>query len=667
MKRLFAVLLVIALVIPGAAYAADPGWSITYSGTVKTDRNTYFAVISGENCFGGEKALHVKWQGGVTAGENVLIKNTFEHAMPRGNYTLKFMNRGDLSKFTQIAVGDKTFTKTDLTAGAAVTAPDGSTNWKEYSVTFDYSGENADFLSIMVCGGTISQFIDDVSLVNNADGTDYIADGGFENFAEADVPEAPYDRSGYAVRQLRATTKNANALVISWINPAVTELSEIKIYDISGGKNELIAENISTAPGKSVFYEVSELATGQTYQYKVIFSFGSKGSDTYFVYGTPSTSTSSKKGSWNLGTVQNGTAAFCPAGLSIDTSEAKEGSASLKFETNIDGESVPALKSNIYAVATQSADMMNGKYQISFWMKQKNMLAKPRATMNFKLFDGNQLFLNTPGEDWTYYEFLYDYDANGENTLTFTYDRICDGLWIDDVQVRKYNTETGTPEGDNLISDGSFENLVSETAGVVTGITAVPGVGSVTVSDYNVTGSYSRTDIYQKVFDNFEYRGSIAADVSSFGITGLKKDEDVTFRLVPVNVDGISGTSGDVTVRTVLPEYEVGDAVLYDSLNRKVNTISDIGTYTVKISLKNNLIAGGLPYDGMAALYKDGALIKVFSKNGSVRKTGKNANAAELTIPVEIQESGNYTLEFYLIDSRASLKHYCRAYTWKTE
>ncbi len=664
MKRLFAILLIITFMLPYTGYASETGWTITYSGTSKVDRNTYFAVISDDCCFDGENALNAKWIGSVTPGENVLIKNVFSETMPAGDYTLRFMNKGDLSRNTQFTVDNMVFTKTELTAGTAQTSPaDESTNWKEYSVTFKYEGDGAGFLSILICGGTVTQYIDQISLVNNETNVDYIVDGSFESYEEIEVPETEYDRTDYAVKQLRASSKNANALVVSWINPETSDLSGIALYDISDGENNLVTDQLSITPGKSVYHEIPGLANGQLYQYKVVFSFGSKGSDTYFVYGIPSNSTGTMMGKWNVGFVRNGNAKYCPTSAVIDTTAAKDGSASLKFETNIDGANVNELKQNIYAVATQDTDMLNGKYQVSFWMKSENMSDKPRATMNFKMFDGNVLFLNVPGTDWTYYEFLYDYDVNGESTLTFTYDRICDGLWIDDVQIKKYNTETKEVEGDNLISDGSFENLTSASVGVITGLTSDAGVGSVTLYGYDVTGSCSYINIYQKVFDDFEYRGRISAEMASVEITGLKKDEDITFRMVPVNVDGIEGSPVETTARTILPEYEIGEAELYSG-SQKTDSVSEAGTYTVKTSIKNSLIEDGLPYEGLAALYKDGALIKVFSKSGNIRKSGKNASPSSISIPVEIIEDGNYAIEFYLIDSRSSLKHYCDAYIW---
>ncbi len=675
MKKLFAILLVIALAIPGVAYAADPGWSISYNG--ESDRTAYFAEVTSDYYFDDFSSMRVKWGSNTDANVNMEIKNTFAEAAPAGEYVLKFYARGQ-GKFSNVNVGSQSFAVGDLVVdGDLKQGNDNSGDWKEYTKTITLA-DSINSLTFVFHNKSV-QFYDMVSFVNTTTNKNYIIDGSFEEYMEPEAPDVAYDRTDYAVKHLRASSKNANGLVVSWINPKTTDLAGISLYDITGGKNELLAEGLDITPEKSVYYEIPNLSTGVTYQYKVVYDFGAKGKDTYFVHGTPSSSITTKKGTWDLGIWRNGKAKFCPGETVIDTTTSHgDGNASLKISINVDenarfGEDGTALRGDIYCKATQPVQLTGGKYKVSFWAKAENMMVPtsdnvygPRVTMDFANFEGVTHFITKPGNDWTEYEYIYDYDKYGKDILTITFDRKCDGWWIDDIEVRKYNTETMQAEGPNLVSDPGFEDLVSTSTGTVASVTATPGIGSVTLSDIQVTGSYNEIDLYQKVYDNYEYRGTISGEVTSVEFEDLKKDELVTFKLIPVNSDGVEGTAKETEpVKTVLPEYEIGEASLYKSTSAEKQTqLSGIGSYNVIIPVKNSLISGGLPYDGMAALYKDGALVKLFSSAGSVRKTSKNAVPTDISVPVQITEAGNYTLEFYLIDSRASLKNYCKAYVW---
>ncbi len=667
MKKLFAILLVIAMAIPGAVYAAEPGWTINYNGT--SDRATHYARISTDYHYEGISCIEVGWNPATDAGVNVELKNTLREAAPAGSYVFKYHARGRGTP--QIKVGNQVvegFTPVSVTDNN-----DTVSDWKVYSngVVLTDAVESVSF----TFNTRTAQHYDFVSFVNTETGEEYIVDGGFEDYTEPEAPDVPYDRSGYAVKHLRASSKGSNALAISWINPTTTDLAGISIYDITGGKNELVEDGLDTTPGESVYHIIPDLSTGLTYQYKVLFDFGAKGVDTYFVHGTPSSSITTQRGSWGLGIWRNGKANFCPGETVIDTTTAFDGNASLKISINADetarfGADGTALKDNIYCKATQTLNLTDGKYKVSFHAKAENMMVPssdgvsgPRVTMDFADFEGVTLFLPKPENDWIEYVYIYDYDLHGKDILTLTFNRICDGWWIDDIKVYKYNEETGSTVGDNLVSDGSFENLVSTSAGTVTGVTATPGVGSVTLSDFEVTGSYNELGIYQMVSGNYEYRGTIAADVTSIEIDNLKKGADVTFQVMPVNSDGVMGTPKDnITARTILPEYEIGEAVLYNDLDQQITELSGTGDYAVKIPVNNNNRRGGLPFDGIAALYKDGALVKVTSASGRVRK----GIPEDIEIPVEITEAGNYTLEFYLIDSRDNLANYCKAFTWST-
>ena len=631
--------------------ASYEGWKINYVGEDNTDRTRWCAEIIYNHKYDGNAAMMVKYPGSQK-NENVYceIKNNIS-AMESGNYTLSFYNKGTASIYTEICVGNKVFGYADMES-ESVTAPSGDGTWKKYSVTFDYEEQQENYIAFKFYAGTPGTAIDDVSIVKTGETENRVSDSSFELFEESD-DENEYDTKDYQITRLQVTPA-AGKLALSWVNPAVTELTAVNIYNITDGKNELIASNIDSTPSKLIVHSIEGLANGQNYMYKIVFSFRTKADYNYFVCGTPAADKNRSLGGWDLYKAV-GDVGFCPGRVQIDRNEAYEGKASLKFASNID-RSQTIFQSKIYMAACSAITSMEKgkKYRIGFWVKGKNVLRAPQMHMSWVNFDGvtPPLFEDLTGTyDWKHCEYDYTYDS--KNIIYIILDGEAEGLWYDNLTCYELD-ENGEPTGDNLMQSGDFENLISDDVAEIKNLTATPGSGSVDLAWEAFGGSYAGANLYQLVFGKYEYRGTVGSETSSMHLPGLIKDKEYEFKIVPFNDAGLEGDGQSVSTKTLLPDYEFGDAVLMKN-DVAVSSVNGAGSYKVILPAKNNTINDGFIFEQIVAVYKDNILTGVYSTQKNLTKSKKSAELSKISTEFDIEDDSAYRIEFHVIDSRDKL------------
>lgn len=672
MKKIYAILTAMIMLLQSVAICAaedEAGWTVGLKGSVNTDDSKYFAMRSTEASqeyrYDGDDALFVKYPGSTkTDTEYLTVTNVMNASTVAGEeYTLTFYIKGAKnSPYQEILLGDEVLTTFKAISGSMTkmtSAPSGQTNWYEAIYTFTAkSAENK--LSFRFYGGTSSAAIDNVSLVKVGTENDLVENGGFEDaFSEAEgEPDAEFDQTPYTPQAIMASA-NESTVILNWTNPSSDKLTRISVYDITDGEETLLADDLDTTKSKAVFYKVSGLTMGENYQFKVVFSFSDKGDFVYYLCGSPSSASSADYGAWGLNWVKIGDAGYCPAEINIDSEVSHSGKASIHMKSNIDRTNHTEFVSNIYTAPNTNVDMEIGKtYQVSFWAKGENVTGKPEVHVTWVSFDGrpNNIYTELCGTyDWKKFTNTYTYKESGKNNLRFCIADPTGDLWIDDVEVYELGADGKVvPDAVNLVTNGDIEGLTNDKAGEITGLSATAEVGAINLSWNAPSDNYQKAEIYEKYFDKYLYRGTIAKNAESIKLSNLKNGAEYTYRLVPVNADNVKGEPVEVTATVEMPNYETGEVILKKS-GTTVKRLSGEGKYTVSFSVKNNLFEDGMPVEQFVAVYDESnVLYKVFSTQKTIKKTGVNKAYSTISTAFDIP-GDNYTAEFFVFDGRNTL------------
>lgn len=661
MKKILSVLIVSAIFMQisvfSPAYAKDGNWEIGYYGEYASDdmRGNHNAEISGANAYDGDKALSVKSWTNVRNEENyVEALNDFSTIVSPGEYTLKFYVKKN-SRTTgepDIIIGET------VVSGSEMTKTPVENNWIEYSKEI-VSESDADKIVFRFYDYIQLYVIDNISFISDT-GADFVVDGGFEEYY-VPIVEEEYDTTPYQPWKI-LFSPSADSVGLSWQNPLTDELTGVKVYDITSGDEILIYDDIPAEPGAYVYRKVENLKAGVYYQYKIVFSFSTKSDYIYFLGGAPDSSMSKKAGQWSLTRNRVGTAGYCPGEIYIDSNVSYDGDASLRFMSNVNL-GVDEFKSNIYLMAQRGIDMKDGsRYKISYMVKTDKLASDFQTHMNWNAFEGmDSLYTRgyTGTNDWQKieYEYVYTSDKSNGNILTFLHNNLCDGLWIDNVECYEIDAD-GNVISENLVDDGDFENLVIDDAVEIQNGEAYGDVASLTLEWDKPGSNYTGANLYQLMFGEYEYRGKISAGLNSFTINGLKQGEEYTYKVVPVNNDGIEGKGIELTGKTLMADYMINLPVLKKG-GAETEEITESGSYTVSVSAKNNTVEDGLNYVVLAALYdKNDVRVKIYKTESMVKKKDKDAPYSESRIIIDVPDGDGYYLEVYTMDSTKNLELY---------
>ncbi len=637
-------------------------WNVIYKGS-NTDREQFYANLSGDYAYSGAQSLAIKYNPSTPDDANYIeIKNPLSGKLESGEYTLSFYQRGNSSRravftvsdFVSWNLKDTVFTTTSGCVGA-----DGE-KWTKYEVTFEYTAQEADYLSIRVSGGTTMTRIDNVVLTKSGD-TDnlvynYDFESEFETPEEEEIVETEYDMTGYNPTEVMLS-KGAGMLVPNWKNPTCGELTGIELYIIDDGEEILLSDDFSLGSGKMNTYPVTGLTDNVNYLFKLVFRFDTKEPYIFILGGKPGAATSKTYGGWTASFVKNDVAMYTPVDTVIDTEITHSGDGALKVISNID-KSREELSGNTYMSLIQNVPFEPGKsYKISMWVKSENASDNFESHVQWVTFrDAPHRVQNSSGTyDWKQYEFIYD--ADKETSLRINIDSLNNGVWFDDIEIYELDENEEPITDNNLALNGDFEGLVSDDNGVITDVTAVGELGGVTLfTEINDNSeSCEKINIYENKFGKFCYRGSVDADVEEFTVTGLKYARTYEYMLKPVNKDGVEGEGVTASAETLTPEYTIGDVQLYRG-NMLSDSVTNEGSYSARTAVKNNLIEDGLKLEQIVAVYKGNRLIKVTSTPITVKKNGLSSKPTNVNTAFEIPEyNNNYRVEIFLLDSRSDM------------
>lgn len=655
LKIIIAVTLVFRTIIPITSVIAASGWTITYAGSTNTDRERYVASITEDYKFSGDTAMLIKYPGTKVEGEDnyVEIKYIIPDKMETGEYTLTFYNKGSKSALTEIYIGDSIVLKyTDTTPVRinAEDAPSGETNWYQFTYNFSYTSQEGDHIMFRYYGGTQQTLIDDISIVAASGGENYITDSSFDSVEEPDLSEEPYDTTDYQATNLMASGGNGKVCV-SWVNPKTADIRKVKIYDTTNGDWELLSDSLSTVPGQIVYYTQEGLSSGELSRYAVTFEFSDKPSFTYHISGAPDASDAKNFGSWSIQEMKAGTAGYCPGEVTLETDE--NGNSYARIRSNIDGNLDSNLAGNIYIRLWQNVSLEpNSSYKLK-------MRAKLEDVDTVTMLIGWNGFIENGGwsvpifkgsAEWQDYTFTY----NTDDSVPEYYHIIMETpgtILIDDVGL--YKVENGE-EGENLITDGGFEEMVSSNVGNLNGAELVDAeTDSMTLKWSGSTSRIDHVNLYRKLFDNYEYRGALDLENTTLRMENLNIGTEYTYLLKPVNSLGYEGEGIEVSAETAMPDFEVTEAKLFKT-NVQVNSISGSGTYTVQTTVKDYAIKD-MTYTQVVALYKDGVIVKIYVTEKTLQPQAKNKAAVKVNTNFTIDTGTGYTAEVFTLDSIESM------------
>ena len=664
MKRYCSFFLVLCLMFQCVAvsYASTQGWSVTLNGTVNTDTETYFAKLAidaaKEYKYSGDNSLYLEYPGTTKSEtEYMEIKNTLADSTEVGeSYTLKFYIKGSRnSEYQEAVLGNtvlenfKNISKTKMN-----NAPSGQTGW--YECVYDFTaGSEENVFMFRIYGGTNNAAIDDVSLVKSGTTDNLIVNAGFEDgLAEEEYVEEEYDRTPYTPVSMMASP-NASQLTLSWVNPSATTLKKVSVYDITNGKNEPVQGNFGTTPSAIVYHNITGLTDGESYQYKIVFNFSDKGDFVYYLCGTPSGKVTVNVGKWSLMRNNSTNVAYCPGEVVIDNEVAHTGKASLRMRANID-RSVKELQSNIYIGALFATKLEVGdKYSVSFWIKGERIDRAPTLTMQWAVMDGrDREYPELKGDEYDWKQVNLEYTYTEKSNFYFIYDGYCKNLWLDDIEIYKLNEDGTKAEGaENLVSEGGFEDITSETVGTISDLTATPKPGGLDLEWKMSDEPCKEIEVYEKYYGKDIYIGTVVKD-SKISLTNLIQGREYTYKLVPVNNDNVKGTPVEVTGTTILPDYEIGNVVL-KSGDSEIKKLSGAGDYTITFSVKNNVFEDGMNVEQFVAVFdKDNVLWDIFSTKKKINKTGQGKPYTNISTSFTVP-GDDYTVEYFVFDDRTTL------------
>ena len=625
---------------------AESGWTVSYSGTVNTDRTKYFAEVTNQYKYNGEASMLIKYPGTQVEGNYAEIRGKTEKKMYSGDYTLTFYAKGSRSALTEVIIGDGiTAHFSDMTsvAVAATDVPSGEKSWFKYTYDFKYTEQSEDYIIFRFNGGTSSMALDDVSIAEAGTEDNIVFDPGFESVDEQSEEEEEYDTTDYRAKRLIAEG-GSGIINLSWVNPATSDLSGITIYRITEDGREFITNELSIKPSQLVMYSVTDILPGANL-FQIVFQFKNKEPFSYYLSAAESASTySTGYGKWGVNHYHFGKASFTPARTYIDTEEKHSGDASLKIISNIAPEIDETLNGNNYIrVHYPVAFKSNTSYCIKMWVKSENL---ENISFNCDWSHGSVI----PAEgtkDWKEYTFDVHFGDEERNYIFIITEHkgVC---WIDDVSITELDENGEAVE--ELVDEGGFEDLLNTEVGeLYTAEVSDIAKDFMTVSYTTYSSQIKYVNLYRKVFENYEYFGTVSKEITDIPIYDLDMGSEYSFKLAPVNSDLFEGEAIELTAVTDIPDYELSEPELYKG-SGKTAAISGSGKYSIRQTVKNYKIED-MTIAQCVAVYKDGVLQKFFVTDKTLEPKSMTKPAVRIDTEFTIGEGTGWSVEVYILDS----------------
>ena len=441
---------------------------------------------------------------------------------------------------------------------------------------------------------------------------------------------------------------------VSWVNPNVQNISKIELWRIEESGDTLITDDLNTSGGarQAVQIESCRLVKGIFYfdDGKVIEMFAAVDNTTLYGTSIPN---------WGFGLNQQGDFKYNPAVFRVDEtiSATDDGTASAKFISNHESK----VAHTFISAFNKTFNAEEGKrYEFSVMLKAEGAADNIELTIGSAgLFDGqdNKSVSGTSGSyNWKKLSYFYTPPSEGQKQISINIPYAARGFWIDDMEMYEVD-ENNERISENLIMNGDISDY-SIPEGTFKNLKAVGGDRKITLSWKNDTG-YDSIWIYEKVGDEWFWRGSVSNATSSITFTNLGREQEYTYKLTPVTKFGVSRDEEIISAETKMLDYEIIEPVFVGAEHLK------IGENTLEMTVKNNKVEDGVPVEMLIGIYKDNVLKSIVSDRNFVEKSDYDDEPVKLSGTFEIGNDGEYEVRVMVIDSRTGLNSYFDMYTFR--
>ena len=235
----------------------------------------------------------------------------------------------------------------------------------------------------------------------------------------------------------------------------------------------------------------------------------------------------------------------------------------------------------------------------------------------------------------------------------------CDYFLVDDVEMYELD-ESNQPIGENLITNGGFETGFAEISlpdgiSTVTIGTDTPEIAKLTWEPLSNTSQ--KINIYRKFGDEYVKIAVLPGSSTCFDVTGLETDVENAMAISVTATNHIESELYDFTVTPVSYPLIIDDVKLYRG-NATLTELSR-GPMGMSVSIKNNNMGDNFTAELVAALYKDNALVQIWtSEPMTIPQTASSEAAESISKMINIprMEDGDYHLEVFLWDNYETMK-----------
>ena len=421
---------------------------------------------------------------------------------------------------------------------------------------------------------------------------------------------------------------------MTWINPSVSTISSIKVYDVTADKTEVTFTPVTTSGGRNTIKLTG--VSNASYKYLIEMSFTDHNAISYYFYGQFSNSNCYvAPPGWNLGSL--------PVKARISTEVEEDGNTALRLQTyRLSGES------GYLSIDQNIPQELNKKYKLRIKYKTQE-----DPNFRVRLFWSGQAYadIKTKATEWTQYEIEFTPTSSSNSKLMFYIDNnISQNILIDDVELYK-SDDDGVTWGSNLVYNGTFEEGYEEICSDVAQLTEEVGNGQLKISWENPEETvFMHSRVYIKDDEDLLLRAELSADESEITLTGLNNDEE--YEIVVKAVDKYGRETEGVVLQAMptAPDYEISDLFFYKFEEGTSASTEEItpGDMNCIFRVINNKLSDGMGVQSLVVMYNDEKTInKVFSSGSQTAWMG-------VPLPVEcmfnVSEEDSY-VEIYIWSS----------------
>lgn len=495
---------------------------------------------------------------------------------------------------------------------------DAGNGWKrlEYTPIVTEPGVN---LFAVKAGTKTNMYIDDISIKDET-GKELVKNGGFEIAGE---------RVDYEPKNVLATAANANKMSISWRNPAAPALSKVSLYEITGGENVLLNDDLSTDADAICEYK-HENATAGVHVYKVVYDFAD-GNKKEVVVGKAAKDDKSNTeniGQWQIGGSSENDNPPVYALYDYEIAGNPSWKPSIRVFSNQSDSSATLQLDPTTPLDTSKTYRFSCKVLGNKIKKSKLYVGDEQGEIAFL---GNQEFNYTDAWETK----TADIQPKGnEFGIRFMIENPTEDMWLHDLAL--YELDGGNPTGENLLANfDSAESL------------ARPNDIAVTVEKNYDSGSQlswtpddnATIAIYEKDGDKLNLRAYVPASLGSVNIGGLENDKDIELvaRTIKNGVpsEGVSVIAHPVP-SVVFSEYQIAD---------------ENGQKKVSVTVKNNEMGDDYTAQLILAVYDGNMALRMVGTDTATNIPQTAPTADPVTLEQSIAVGSGETLRAYLWNS----------------